>query len=67
LADSPLLHSLRLLRRSDVAWRLNCSTDTVRRLAQRGKLTERRVGNLVRYLPEEVAALEGGDQAWRAA
>ena len=46
--------------RSEVAERLRCPSDTVKRLARLGLLTERHVGpRLVRYLPEDVAALEG--------
>lgn len=47
-----------LLSRADVARRLNCSPDTVKRLARRGLLEERHVGpRLVRVTPESVDAL----------
>ncbi len=60
--------NLPLLRRDEVAERLNVSERTVRRYGKSGLLVERRVGpRLVRITRESVEELERGGQSGEAA
>lgn len=57
-----------LLRRDEVAKRLNISERTVRRYGKSGLLDERHIGpRLVRYTPDSVEALARGTRTAEAA
>lgn len=54
---TPIAPAFRWMTKQEVADRLRVTTQTVRRMARDGRLTEHRNGNIVRFRDDEVEAL----------